>query len=394
MQISSFSQDEVLGLAKLVGDSCIDVLYFADSLGSLTPDGTSQIVRWLRTYWAGPIGIHTHDNIGLALSNTLCAQSKGVSWLDVTITGMGRGPGNARTEELMIEMQGIDDRCINIVPLMSLIQSDFGPMKTECGWGTNPYYYIAGKNGIHPSYVQNMLNDNRYVEEDIIAVLDHLSAVGGKQFSFDALNGALQFYRRKPSGTWAPKTMIKNRDVLILGSGPGLAAHRGAIEKFVRHTNSIVLALNTQSDISSDLIDFRVACHPVRLLADVEVHRKLPEPLIAPVSMLPKTLVTELEGKELLDFGLGLTDGAFAFHETCCLAPKSLVLAYALAIATSGLASRIALAGFDGYERGDTRNDEVEDLLHIFSQSNLAIEVFSITPTQYRGLLSRSVYAI
>ena len=47
------------------------------------------------------MGIHAHDNLSLALSNTKYANKLGVTWLDSTIKGMGRGPGNTKTEELI-----------------------------------------------------------------------------------------------------------------------------------------------------------------------------------------------------------------------------------------------------------------------------------------------------
>ena len=47
------------------------------------------------------MGIHAHDNQSLALQNTLYAKKIGLNWLDCTITGMGRGPGNTKTEELI-----------------------------------------------------------------------------------------------------------------------------------------------------------------------------------------------------------------------------------------------------------------------------------------------------
>ena len=48
--------------------------------------------------------------------------------------------------------------------------------------------------------------------------------------------------------------------------------------------------------------------------------------------MLPETLQNEMKGKELRDFGLVVHDGEFSFHETYCVTPSSLVLAYSLAI--------------------------------------------------------------
>ena len=394
MQIADRTKSEILDLAKRATVTNIEVLYFADSMGSMTPDDTSRTVELLRKGWQGSLGIHTHDNMGLALANTLRAHAEGVEWLDATVTGMGRGPGNARTEELAIEVAALRDEPVNLVPLMSLIRKYFGPMKAKYGWGTNPYYYLAGKHGIHPTYIQEMLGDARYDEEDILAVIEHLRIEGGKKFSFNTLDGARKFYRGEPRGTWMPSSLMKGRDVLILGSGPGVSNHRVELENFIRRARPLVLALNTQSEIAPELIDLRIACHPVRLLADAEAHADLPQPLITPASMLPTSLRAELGNKEILDFGLGIEAGRFEFNKTHCVAPNSLVLAYALAVATSGSAARILMAGFDGYSAGDTRNSEVEAMLSAFIASAGNSHLMSITPTRYKGLQSCSVYGL
>jgi 4-hydroxy 2-oxovalerate aldolase len=394
MQIADRSKEEIDSLTKLASGVPIEVLYFADSMGSMTPDSTAKTIDWLREGWSGPIGIHTHDNMGMALANTLRAAKEGAQWLDSTVTGMGRGPGNAKTEELVIELADTRGKPPNLVPLMTLIRQYFGPMKNKCGWGTNPYYYLAGKYGIHPTYIQEMLGDARYNEEDIFAVIDHLRAQGGKKFSFNNLDGARQFYQGEPRGTWSPATLISGREVLILGTGPGVAAHRAAVEEYIRKARPIVLALNIQASIDQSLIDLRVACHPVRLLADAKAHLELPQPLIAPFSMLPETLKAELSGKEIFDFGLGISPRKFEFHEAHCIVPSALVLAYALAVSKSGRGKRILLAGFDGYPAGDLRNAEVESVLVAFAAPESATPVLSITPTVYKNLSVQSIYAI
>ncbi|WP_372922297.1 aldolase catalytic domain-containing protein [Roseovarius sp.] len=392
MQIADRTEQEIRELGAMANEWPLEVLYFADSMGGMTPEDVVRIVGLLREHWQGAIGIHTHDNMGLALANTLRAQAEGVSWLDATVTGMGRGPGNARTEELAIEAEGFRDRRADLVPLMTLIRRHFAPMKAHFGWGTNPYYYLAGKYGIHPTYIQEMLGDARYDEEDILAVIEHLRAEGGKKFSFNTLEGARQFYHGEPRGTWAPSEMMEGREVLILGTGPGVAAHRPALEAYIRRAQPLVMALNTQSAIDPALIDLRIACHPVRLLADAETHAALPQPLVTPVSMLPESLVAALGDKELLDFGLGIEPGRFEFHPTHCIAPTSLVLAYALAVTTSGRALRILMAGFDGYPAGDPRNDETAAILDAYRSVAGEDLLISVTPTRHR-LQSVSVYA-
>ncbi|AQZ95279.1 aldolase catalytic domain-containing protein [Halopseudomonas phragmitis] len=393
MQVADRSQEEVEALAEEALKWPLDVLYFADSMGSMGPDQCSQIIRWLRKLWQGPLGIHTHDNMGFALQNSLRAMDDGVTWLDATVTGMGRGPGNAKTEYLVLELADHGHLKPNITPLMGLIRKFFLPMQQQCGWGTNAFYYLAGKYGIHPTYIQEMLSDSRYNEEDILAVIEHLRVEGGKKFSAHTLDAARHFYQGNPRGQWHPAEVLVGREVLILGSGPGVEAHRCALERYIRHARPFVMALNTQSMVAAELIDARVACHPVRLLADCAEHTRLPQPLITPASMLPEDVQYSLAGKPLLDFGLGVQKETFAFAETYCVLPCSLVIAYALAVANSGKASRVILAGFDGYTADDPRTTEMQSLLGAYMALEQRVELCSITPTRYT-IPTKSVYAI
>ena len=391
MQISERSADELEALARMATSVPLEVLYFADSMGGMTPADVSEVICTLRIHWQGPIGVHTHDNLGLALSNTLCGADAGATWLDATVTGMGRGPGNARTEELAIELGERRGTAPNLVPLLNLIRQHFQPLQSHYGWGTNPYYYLAGKYGIHPTYIQEMLSDERYDNEDILAVIEHLRETGGSKFSFSTLDGARNFYQGEPTGTWRPATLMQGREVLILGSGPGVAAHRPALEAYIRRARPLVMALNTQSGVDSELIDLRIACHPVRLLADAAAHQTLPQPLITPVANLPSHLSDALDGVDVLDFGLAVQPGHFQIGATGCVCPASLVLAYALAVVSSGGAQSVLMAGFDGYAPGDGRNDETAQILDAFDRHVGGERLVAITPTRHR-LRSVSVY--
>jgi 4-hydroxy 2-oxovalerate aldolase len=392
MQIGERSYDEIRNLASIANKYPLDVLYFADSMGSLNPAQITEIISVIRQVWKGHLGIHTHDNMGYALANSLRAVEEGVIWVDGTVTGMGRGPGNVNTEYLAIELESLRDTSCNIIPLMKLIESYFKPMQYHYGWGTNTYYYLAGKYGIHPTYIQEMLNDSRYNEEDILAVIEHLKSEGGKKFSNNTLDAARNFYSENATGSWNPAELISDKEVVIIGTGPGIVKHRQAVEDYIRNKKPFVIALNTQSHINPELIDIRAACHPVRLLADCSIHALLPQPLVTPVSMLSEKIIKSLQGKKLLDFGISIEENTFEFGDKYCVLPNSLVISYALAVAASGRASRILLAGFDGYGSDDPRSSDVNNLLNIFSQVPMSPQVIAITPTQYK-VSSISVYA-
>ena len=380
MQVADCDTQEITRLASIASEYPLDVLYFADSLGSLNTRKTVSIVRALKEGWFGDIGIHTHDNMGRAISNSIAAFDEGVEWLDCTVAGMGRGPGNAQTEYLYLALDDQDGRASDITKLLALIDKHFRPLQQKYRWGSNPYYYLAGKYGIHPSYVQEMMMDERYSNEDLLAALANLKKEGGKKFTANMLESARRISESHAGGSWQPRLEIKGRKVLIIGAGPSVRRHKVAIEGYIRKERPVVIGLNTHSGIDNALIDYRAACHPVRIMADMKAYEKLSQPLVAPVSKFKLEIST---GEKAYDFGVTVEAGRFAFYDDSCVVPTPLVSAYALAISTSGGASSIELVGFDGYAADDSRQAEMADVLRTYAESTGALPISSLTKTSY-----------
>jgi 4-hydroxy 2-oxovalerate aldolase len=187
--------------------------------------------------------------------------------------------------------------------------------------------------------------------------------------------------------------MLEGQEVLLLGTGPGVTQHRSAIEQYIALKSPIVFALNTQSSISADLIDVRIACHPTRLLADCDQHANLPQPLITPFSMLPDDVKNSLGNKKVLDFGLSIEQGIFGFSDNHCVLPCPLVAAYALAVLASGHAEKVLMVGFDGYGEDDPRNQEMNAVLKQYRETPGSVPLTAVTPTRYE-LDQKSIYGM
>ena len=209
MQIHSVNNIKIAELLKLANAYPIDVLYFADSMGCLDPREISAIVGIFKKNWNGDIGIHAHDSMGKAVNNSMQALSDGVNWVDSTVTGMGRGPGNAQTEYISIEMDRYRKYNTDKTKLFKLISNHFKPLKEKFGWGLNPYYFLAGEYNIHPTYIQEMISDNRYNDEDIVSVIDYLKEQGANKFYPDRLEAARHFYSNNGEGNWYPAEIIR-----------------------------------------------------------------------------------------------------------------------------------------------------------------------------------------
>ena len=79
-----------------------DYLYLVDSYGTLIPGDVGNIIKKIKLIDKNlKIGFHSHNNLELALSNSIEAINHEVDFIDCTFTGMGRGAGNLKTELLL-----------------------------------------------------------------------------------------------------------------------------------------------------------------------------------------------------------------------------------------------------------------------------------------------------
>ena len=83
----------------------------------------------------------------------------------------------------------------------------------------------------------------------------------------------------------------------------------------------------------------------------------------------------------------------YSFKKDSAIIPKLYNVAYALSIATSGKASRILLAGFDGYDQKDNRNKIINEIFYAYKENKSSKSIISITPTKY-NFSTISIYAI
>ena len=164
------------------------------------------------------------------------------------------------------------------------------------------------------------------------------------------------------------------------------------LSKFI-DKKPFVIALNTTVSIDKKLIDVFAACHPLRLIADVELYRLLKSPLVVPVELLSQALRKKFKKLKLLNFGVGIKENSFQFHKKGAVVPRLYALAYALSIATSGQASKILLAGFDGFGAYDRRTKTIDEMISLYSSCKNSKQIVAVTPTSY-NVPSLSIYAL
>ncbi len=90
-------------LCRLLEDSGINRIRLADTVGVWDPFLTCETLRQIREQFPDlPLGFHAHNDLGMAVANTIAAIRAGVASVDVTVNGLGERAGNAALEEVVM----------------------------------------------------------------------------------------------------------------------------------------------------------------------------------------------------------------------------------------------------------------------------------------------------
>lgn len=396
MQISQASDVEIVALVDDIERRFVsfEALYFADSLGNLTTSDVTRIVELFKGSTFKPIGFHGHDNIGLGVANSMAAIAAGASWIDSTITGMGRGAGNTQTEYLTLELSRAKLKDFDLLDIQKAATGWLADLKKKCDWGTNIFYYEAGLRSLHPSYVQQMLSSKRYEPIDILVMILALSE-GEKPTSYREANiaDALSKLMQSSGGSDQVDGLWKDRPVLFVASGPHARRHWSAISKFANDVGAIKVAINHLEDIPTSDLDAVICIHPARMMALLNDSSWNTLPLFTATGALPQSVSSKLKtsGTKVIDFGVSVANDAFAADTHSCVIPAPVVLGYAWAVAETAGASQIYLAGFDGHDGKSDAFVETEGVLKTL-RAHSSLPVSSVTST-YFDVDQAAIYA-
>ncbi|MCH5190974.1 MAG: aldolase catalytic domain-containing protein [Oscillospiraceae bacterium] len=151
MAISQANLNQVEEALSMLAQSSVDVIYLVDSYGSLYPENAAELAK---VYLAAventdkKIGFHAHNNQNLAFANTIETLSYGVSYLDATAMGMGRGAGNCAMELLLGFLK---NPRYSLYSLLTFIEKYMIPLKEQgIVWGYDLQYMLTGQLNRHP----------------------------------------------------------------------------------------------------------------------------------------------------------------------------------------------------------------------------------------------------
>ena len=378
MQISDIPNNDIKKVCKDYA-KLTDVIYFADSFGSLNPNKFKKIINKFKKNSTLDFGIHAHDNMKNALKNTIMASENDVRWLDSTIMGMGRGPGNTKTEELAKHIYGSKSKNSK---LLNKILFDFKLLKRIYNWGTNKYYYLSGLYKIHPTYIQMLISDNRYKNFDYTEVIKNLKKLNARKYNPNTMHLAMNFYKNQSIKLNSNLSKIEfKKDIIIFGNGKSLE-NKDSINKKLLNVSTKILVNNTKN-ISKKIIDLIVYCHPLRLITDINLLKKSKSHLLIPMYSIPKVMQKKIINKNLINFNLKLGK-KIVLNKNFITMPKPITLVYLLGYLISIGIKKVYIAGFDDYESDNPYKDDTQSYIDNLKKIVSDFEIISLTKTRLK----------
>ncbi|HIP12180.1 MAG TPA: nucleoid-structuring protein H-NS [Arcobacter sp.] len=165
MAVAKVAKKELADALQRLSKINVDVIYIADTFGSYYPNEIATLAQQYTKVASAvnkQVGIHAHNNIQLAFANTIESKNNGVTFLDVTISGLGRGAGNCAMELLI---GYLDTPKYKLTPVLDFIENYIVPLEKELDWGYSIPYMVAGQLVQHPRNAMKARDekDNKYL---------------------------------------------------------------------------------------------------------------------------------------------------------------------------------------------------------------------------------------
>lgn len=184
MMVHMAPPEQIAEEAKKMESYGADYINLADSAGYLMPEDVKLRIEAVKHAVQIPVGFHAHNNLGMAVANSLAAVQAGASYVDATLCGLGAGAGNTQIEVLAGVLQrngyetGLDfyhlmDAADQLVrPIM------LRPQVVDSG------SLMLGYTGVYSSFLLHVYNAARKYglePRDILVELGKRKMIGGQE---------------------------------------------------------------------------------------------------------------------------------------------------------------------------------------------------------------------
>lgn len=183
-------------------DAGVDRVTPCDTVGTLTPEGSLEFYGSIHQMFPDMfLGVHTHDDFGLATANTIAGVAGGGTHIHATINGIGERAGNASLEESCVALEMLYRVKTGIN--MQRITATSHTVSRVTGMQVQPNKAIVGRNafahesGIHTHAILRDPNTYERIDPALVGAARRL--VSGKHAGSTGLFNNLTIMGLEPT---------------------------------------------------------------------------------------------------------------------------------------------------------------------------------------------------
>ncbi len=185
MMIHMAPVERIIEEAKKMESYGADYVNLADSAGYLLPADIKERVSKVAEALSIPVGFHAHNNMGMAVANSLAAVEAGASYIDGTLRGLGAGAGNNQLEVFagVLKRSGVDTGDVDFYKLMDTAAEAVDPIMMRPQVIDNGSMML-GYAGVYSSFLLHVYDAAKKYEldpRDIMVELGRRGMVGGQE---------------------------------------------------------------------------------------------------------------------------------------------------------------------------------------------------------------------
>ncbi|MGO4498919.1 4-hydroxy-2-oxovalerate aldolase [Paenibacillus sp. 2RAB27] len=170
--------------AKLFESYGAEIVYVTDSAGTLLPHEVKERISALKNARSCEIGFHGHNNLSMAMANTVAAVEAGATYIDGSLRCLGAGSGNTQTEVMVAVLERLGYRTgIDLYKIMD-VANDIVAKYMQRPQEITGSSLIMGYSGVYSSFLLHTEEAAKKFgvdERDILVELGKMKAVGGQE---------------------------------------------------------------------------------------------------------------------------------------------------------------------------------------------------------------------
>lgn len=175
--------EKVVEQAKLFESYGAEIVYVTDSAGYMLPQDVTERISALKEALNCEIGFHGHNNLSMAMANTIAAVEAGATYIDGSLRALGAGSGNTQTEVMVAVFERMKfNTGIDLYKILDAagIVSQYMQRPQE----VTETSLILGYAGVYSSFLlhaQAAAEKFGVDERDILVELGRMKTVGGQE---------------------------------------------------------------------------------------------------------------------------------------------------------------------------------------------------------------------